>query len=146
MKRRSSRRTPCRCPNSLHVRIQRSGGLTEAEPTRGQGRSLGRIRTTRQLAVRLMRDKYTTALRQVKRDNKDGCDLMPQRRASFIPNYIRVKATTKCYCSNFRNQIRGRTKGIPGWGESLQEAQWEQMKGNAGHLLHQRPTAARGST
>ena len=46
------------------------------------------------------------------------------------------QATTACcsmlplLLSNFRNQIRGRMKGIPGLGKSLPEAQWEQMKGN----------------
>ena len=71
--------------NSSHVRTQRSGGLTEAEPTRDQGRSLGRIWTTSQPAETIIRDKFTTVLTQVERDNKVGCDLMLQQRGPINP-------------------------------------------------------------
>ena len=46
---------------------------------------MGRIRTTRHPAERMIREKYTTAVRQVERDNKDGCDLMPQQTGLINP-------------------------------------------------------------
>ena len=44
------------------------------------------------------------------------------REASLLSNYIRVKATTKCYCTKFGTKTGDATKGIPGLGKSLQEA------------------------
>ena len=64
-------------PNSLHVRIQRSGGATEAEPTRGQGRSLGRIRTTRQPAE-------TTRGKDNKRQIYDGMETSGKRQEGWV--------------------------------------------------------------
>ena len=42
--------------------------------------------------------------------------------ASLIPNYVRVQATTKCYCSKQGTKNRGRQKGIPGMRKSLLQA------------------------
>ena len=36
------------------------------------------------------------------------------REGSVIPNYVRVKATSKRYCSNVGTENWGRPKGIPG--------------------------------
>ena len=43
--------------------------------------------------------------------------------ASLIPNYVRVQATTKCYCSKQGTKNRGRQKGIPGMRKSLLQVQ-----------------------
>ena len=37
-----------------------------------------------------------------------GVISLRSREASFIPNYIRVEATTNCYCSNLGTKNRGR--------------------------------------
>ena len=39
------------------------------------------------------------------------------REASLTPNYIRVKASAKCYSSNLGAKPRGRKKAVPGVGE-----------------------------
>ena len=71
---------------------------------------------------------------------------MPQQReASLLPNFIRVKATTKCYCSNFGTKSGDARRASSDWERACRrhccESKW---KGNGGHLLYHRPTAARG--
>ena len=46
------------------------------------------------------------------------------REASLIPNYVIIKATTKCYCGNLGTKNRGHQKGIPGMLKCLLQAQW----------------------
>ena len=62
------------------------------------------------------------------------------REASLIPNYLRVKATTKSYCSDLGTKNRGRQKGIPGMRKSLLQVQWKQDQASR---FVWRPTAAR---
>jgi len=48
------------------------------------------------------------------------------REATEIPNYVRVVATAKCYCSNDGTDNWGRRKGIHGMRKSLLRVQWKQ--------------------
>ena len=64
------------------------------------------------------------------------------REASLIPNYVIIKATTKCYCGNLGTKNRGHQKGIPGMLKCLLQAQWKQDQTT---YFVWRPTAARES-
>ena len=81
--------TPCRCPSSFAgSHMQRSHGTIEAGPTRGQGRSLGIIKTTNNLWERY---KYKTSNgieKRAKGTTSMGVIACRSREASLTPNYI----------------------------------------------------------
>ena len=117
----------------------------EAGPTRGQGRSLGMIRTTNNLRKHIKIQMSHGIERRAKGTTSMGVISCRSSEASLIPNYIPINATTECHWSNYRSSRRGRRKCLRVWEKCLRNVQRERDDSTTSTRLVIDPTTARKS-
>ena len=83
-----------------------------------------------------------TAMRKG-RGTSMGVTSCRSREASVMPTYIRVKATSKCFCGNVGTKSRGGRRASPECSKSLFRLRWKRKTRNV--YSPWRPTAARQS-